>query len=132
MRHCLMYQGGFERNFPELTAGASSFQGTDGSQHAIPAVPSDVDGVCVGYMEKAGKKFTAVRVLKGGNDVVLQHDVLLDPSRHMSHTRRFAPEPTIVDDDAMATLLADIMAKNPDQKNDLAKIRSTFSVTGAH
>ena len=31
----------------------------------------------------------------------------------------------------MATLLADIMAKNPDQKMQLANARATFSVTGA-
>jgi hypothetical protein len=30
----------------------------------------------------------------------------------------------------MSTLLADIMAKNPDQRNELTAIRSSFSVTG--
>ena len=30
----------------------------------------------------------------------------------------------------MGVLLGDIMAKNPEQRNELAKIRSTFSVTG--
>jgi hypothetical protein len=30
----------------------------------------------------------------------------------------------------MAGLLGDIMAANPEQKNELAKIRSSFSVTG--
>ncbi|MEO7084858.1 MAG: hypothetical protein ABI085_11195 [Gemmatimonadaceae bacterium] len=130
MRHCLMYQGGFERNFSGLKAGATTFVGTDGSAHEIPAMPAEVDGVCVGYMEKAGKKFAAVRVQHGTGDVVLQHEVLLDPSRHMSHGKRFSPEPTIVDDEAMATLLADIMAKNVDQQKELAKIRSSFSITG--
>jgi hypothetical protein len=130
MRHCLMYQGGFERNFPALKPGSTSFQGTDGSAHNLHAVPSEVDGVCVGYMEKAGKKFAAVRVTHGKDDVVLQHEVLLDPSRHMSHGKRFSPEPTIIDDEAMATLLADIMAKNVDQQKEIAKIRSSFSITG--
>jgi hypothetical protein len=30
----------------------------------------------------------------------------------------------------MATLMADIMAKNPEQRDELSKIRSSFSVTG--
>jgi len=130
MRHCLIYQGGFERNFPNLKAGATSFTGTDGSEHPIGAVPAEVDGVRVSYMEKAGKKFAAVRVQQGSNDVVLKNELLLDPARHMGHGKRFSAEPTIVDDEAMGTLLGDIMAKNPEQRNELTKIRSSFSVTG--
>jgi hypothetical protein len=131
MRHCLVYHGGFERNFSKLAAGATTFEGTDGSAHPLPAIPPEVNGVRVHYMEKAGKKFAAVRVQSGKNDVVLQHELLLDPARHMGHGNRFSPEPTVVDDEIMATLLADIMAKNPEQRNELARIRSTFSVTGA-
>ena len=130
MRHCLIYNGGFERNFPKLSTGATTFEGTDGTAHPIPDAPSDVDGVRVYYMEKAGKKFAAVRVKNDKQDVVLQHELLLDPARHMGHGHRFAPEPTVVDDEAMATLLNDIMAKNPDQRNELAAIRSSFSITG--
>jgi hypothetical protein len=130
MRHCLMYHGGFERNFPKLSAGATSFDGTDGSAHPLPAIPKEVDGVCVWYMEKAGKKFAAVRVQQAKQDVVLKHELLLDPSRHMGYGKRFSPEPTIVDDEIMGTLMGDIMATNPEQKNDLTKIRATFSVTG--
>ena len=129
MRHCLMYQGGFERNFPSLKAGAKTFQGTDGGDHPIPAPPPEVDGVCFGYMEKAGKKFAAVRVQRGSDDVVLKNEVLIDQGRHMGFGQRFSPEPTIVDDEAAAALFGDIMAKNPDQRNELAKIRSSFSVT---
>lgn len=130
MRHCLMYHGGFERNFPKLTAGATSFEGTDGSSHPLPAVPSEVNGICVWYMERAGKKFAAVRVQQGKQDVVLKHELLLDPSRHMGYGKRFSPEPTIVDDEIMGTLMGDIMATNPEQKNELAKVRSSFSITG--
>jgi hypothetical protein len=130
MRHCLMYHGGFERNFPKLASGATTFEGTDGSPHPVQDAPSEVDGVRVGYMEKAGKKFAAVRVQHGKNDIVLQNELLLDPARHMGHGHRFSPDPTIVDDEAMSTLLGDIMAKNPDQRNELAQVRSSFSVTG--
>jgi hypothetical protein len=130
MRHCLIYYGGFERNFSNLKAGATTFQGTDGTEHQLAAVPPEVDGVRVSYMEKSGKKFAAVRVQQGKNDVVLQHELLLDPARHMGHGKRFSPEPTIIDDEPMATLLGDIMAKNPELRNELAKVRSSFSVTG--
>jgi hypothetical protein len=130
MRHCLMYQGGFERNFAKLKPGATTFEGTDGTQHPVPAAPPDVDGVCVGYMEKAGKKFAAVRVQRGKDDVILKNELRLDPGRHMGFGKRFSPEPTAVDDEMMATLLADIMEKNPEQRNELSKIRSSFSVTG--
>jgi len=69
-------------------------------------------------------------VQHGKDDVVLKNELLLDPSRHMGYGKRFSPEPTVVDDEIMGTLLGDIMAKNPEQRNELAKIRSSFSVTG--
>jgi hypothetical protein len=125
-----MYQGGFERNFAKLKPGATTFEGTDGTQHPVPAVPADVDGVCVGYMEKAGKKFAAVRVYRGKDDVVLKNELRLDPGRHMGFGKRFSAEPTMLDDEIMATLLADIMDKNPDQRKELSKLRSSFSITG--
>jgi hypothetical protein len=130
MRHCLVYHGGFERNFPNLQTGATTFQGTDGSEHRLADVPPEVDGVRVSYMEKSGKKFAAVRVQQGKNDIVLKHELLLEPARHMGHGKRFSPEPTVIDDEIMGTLLGDIMAKNPEQRNELAKVRSSFSVTG--
>jgi hypothetical protein len=132
MRHCLLYAGGFERNFPNLQPGATTFEGTDGEQHPLPAVPPDVDGVRVHYMEKSGKKFCAVRVQSGKNDIVLKHEVLLDPPSHMGHGKRFGPEPTVVESEVMAALLADIIDKNPDQKMQLANARASFSVTGKH
>jgi hypothetical protein len=131
MRHCLLYAGGFERNFPKLKAGATTFEGSDGETHPLPEVPADVDGVRVSYMEKPGKKFVAVRVQSGKNDIPLKNEVLLDPPTHMGYGKRFGPEPTVVDDEAMSVLLADIMSKNPDQKMQLANARASFSVTGA-
>jgi hypothetical protein len=130
MRHCLLYAGSFERNFPNLEPGATTFEGSDGESHTLPAVPSEVDGVRVSYMEKPGKKFCAVRVQSGKNDVVLKHEVLIDPPTHMGYGKRFGPEPTVVDDEAMAALLTDIMAKNPEQKMQLANARAAFSLTG--
>ena len=130
MHHCLLYAGGFERNFPNLKPGATTFEGTDGTSHELPAVPPEVNGVRVSYMEKPGKKFCAVRVQSGKNDIVLQHEVLLDPPTHMGYGKRFGHEPTVIEDEPMAALLTDIMAKNPDQKMQLANARASFSVTG--
>jgi len=130
MHHCLLYHGGFERNFSKLKAGDWSFQGSDDQRHSVTAPPSEVDGVRVGYMEKAGKKFAAVRVQKGVRDVILNHEVLLDPIRHLGPGNRFSPEPIVVGDVAMADLLADIMSRNPEQKSELTAIRGSFSLTG--
>ena len=132
MRHCLLYAGGFERNFPNLKPGATTFEGTDGSQHPLPTVPPDIDGVRVHYMEKPGKKFCAVRVQSGKNDIVLKNEVLLDPPSHMGHGKRFGPEPTPVESEVMANLLADVMEKNPEQKMQIANARASFSVSGKH
>jgi hypothetical protein len=130
MQHCLIYAGGFETNFPQLKPGATTFEGTDGTSHPLPEAPAEVDGVRVSYMEKPGKKFVAVRVQSGKNDIVLQNEVLLDPPTHMGHGKRFGPEATVIGDEPMAALLTDIMAKNPDQKMALANARAAFSVTG--
>lgn len=119
MRHGLMYQGGFEKNHDSLKPGASSFTGSDGSTHTIPAWPGDVDGVKVGYMEKSGKKFYAVRVQYESHDIVLDTPVLLDPNRHLGN-KRFSPEPTIITDKDAEILLDDLIAKNQEQKKELA------------
>jgi len=119
-----MYQGGFERNFSKLTPGTTTFEGTDGTAHQIPAWPAGADGVCIGYMEKAGKKFCAVRVVHGKTEVVLKDEVVLDAARHMGHGKRFGAAPTLVDDDAIViTLLEDIMKKNAAQGDALMPIR---------
>ena len=123
MFHALRYHGSFERNFPGLKPGAGTFVGTDGTEHPLPAWPAAVDGIRFGYMEKAGKKFAAVSVQDGQTDVVLAHEVLIDPARHMRLGQRFGPEPTIIDDEAALELLTDILQKNPDLRNQLAAVR---------
>ena len=119
MHHGLMYQGSFENNFESLRPGATSFRGTDGAEHRIPEWPKDVDGVKVSYMEKAGKKFYAVRVQFDGHDIVLQNPLLLDPMRHLGN-KRFAPEPITIGDELAETLLDDMIEKNPEQQKELA------------
>jgi hypothetical protein len=119
MQHGLMYQGSFEKNYSELEPGASAFRGTDGVEHQIPEWPNDVNGVKVGYMEKSGKKFYAVRVQFEGHDIILKNPVVLDPMRHLGN-KRFAPEPTTITDKMAETLLDDMIERNPEQQEELA------------
>jgi hypothetical protein len=119
MQHGLMYQGSFEQNYSGLQPGAKAFRGTDGAEHRIPEWPGDVNGVKIGYMEKAGKKFYAVRVQFEGHDIILKNPVLLDPMRHLGN-KRFAPEPTTITDPIAETLLDDLIEKNPEQQEELA------------
>jgi hypothetical protein len=114
-----MYQGSFENNYSGLRPGSNEFRGTDGSEHRIPEWPKDVNGVKIGYMEKSGKKFYAVRVQFEGTDIILQNPVLLDPMRHLGN-KRFAPEPTTINDTIAETLLDDMIERNPEQKDELA------------
>ena len=122
MRHVLMYHGGFERNHPELRSGARTFRGSDDSERPV-AWPPEADGVRVGYMEKPGKNFFAVRVLDAESDVVLGHEVLLDPPRHMGYGKRFSAEPTVIGDEVARVLLDDLIARNPEQRAELTAIR---------
>jgi hypothetical protein len=52
-----MYIGNFEKNFPNLTNATTSFVGSDGGMHPYHPWPSSANGLRIGYMEKAGKKF---------------------------------------------------------------------------
>lgn len=119
MRHGYMYGGAFETNHESLQPGTSSFRAHDGQEHALPPWPSDVDGIRVIYMEKAGKKFYAVRLLYEKYDLVLECPVAIDPMRHMGG-RRFAAAPTIVGDEQASALLDDIIRENPGEQPELA------------
>lgn len=123
MSHALMYHGGFESNFSRMKAGASTFLGSDGSERVLPGWPEEANGLRVGYMEKAGKRFVAVRVVDDKDDVMLEKELLIDPPSHMGYGNRFSPEPTIIEDDAAKRLLDDIIEKNPGQRDRLTAIR---------
>ncbi len=123
MRHALRYHGAFERNFEGLQPGARTFQGTEGGEHELPDWPRQADGLRVSYMEKAGKRFAAVRVEFGDHDVVLRNEVLIEPGRHMGFGQRFSPEPTEIGDEVARMLLDDIIARNPEQRAELERIR---------
>ena len=119
MRHAYMYNGAFELNHPNLRPGTTTYRTTDGDERPLPPWPDKVDGVHVGYMEKAGKKFYAVRLQYEEFDVVLENPVAIDPLRHLNN-QRFAPEPIYVGDDEASTMLDDIIRDNPDKHGDVA------------
>jgi hypothetical protein len=124
MKHALMYHGAFETNYPLLKPGATAFIGTDGQSHPLPAWPAEADGIRFGYMEKEGKKFFAVRVMDSKADLILPHEVRIDPDRHMGVNKRFGHEPTVVDDRPATDLLADILKGNHELRMQLADIRA--------
>ena len=118
-----MYHGAFESNFKRMKSGAKTFLGSDGSEHAIPEWPKEANGLRIGYMEKAGKKFVAVRVMHGKSDVMLENEMVISPPTHMGYGKRFSAEPTIIDDEPAQQLLKDIAKKNPNQRAELKAIR---------
>jgi hypothetical protein len=118
-----MYHGGFDLNHADLRPGARTFRGSDDTERVIPDWPASARGARIGYMEKAGKKFVAVRILDDEADIVLQHPVLLDPPRHMGYGKRFGAEPTRIEDDTARALLEDIIEANPEQRAELIALR---------
>jgi len=123
MFNAYMYHGAFEVNFPSLKLGTKTFKGTDGASHTLPAWPPGVDGVRVGYMEKAGKRFAAVRILDDKAEVVLKNEVLLDPAVHLGRGKRFSAEAVVVPNPPILLLLDDAIRKNPEQATDLEGIK---------
>jgi hypothetical protein len=119
MRHALVYHGSFELNYDALAPGTAAYTATDRSSRPLAAAPPSVDGIIVGYMERTGKKFSAVRVRFEDRDIVLRSPVALDPMRHLG-SRRFSPRPVIIQDDVASVLLDDIVSQNPEQQTDLA------------
>ena len=119
MRHGYMYNGAFETNYSALRPGTTTYTSTEGEVRQLRDWPEKVDGIRVGYMEKSGKKFYAVRVQYDDHDVVLENPVHIDPMRHMGN-RRFAADPTFVSDDEASVLLDDIIRDNPEKQPELA------------
>lgn len=127
-----MYVGSFESNFPKLTNSTDSFEGSDGNMHPYPAWPAAADGLRICYMEKAGKKFVAVRVADGTDDVVLGNELVLVPGEHFGFGARLSGEPTSVEDDiAIMKLLEDIAKKNVDQGPALLNMRARFKAAAS-
>ena len=119
MRHALVYHGSHELNYERLAPGSATYTATDGAERKLARVPATIDGLVVGYMERAGKKFSAVRLQFEDRDIILRNPVVLDPMRHMGN-RRFSPRPVEIQDDVASVLLDDIIAQNPSQQTELA------------
>ena len=119
MRHGLMYQGSFERNYASLTPGARSFVTSAGAEQALPEWPDAVDGVRFGYMERRGRKFLVVRLQFEEHDVVLRTPVVLDRMRHMGN-QRFGARPILLSDASASALLDDVIDCNANQRTEIA------------
>ena len=127
-----MYAGGFERNFPNLTNSSTAFEGTDGKLHNYAPWPESATGLRINYMEKHGKKFVAVRVADGINDVVLTNDLVLVPGEHFGFGVHLSGEPTLVEDSAaIMKLLEDILKKNVENSEELLLIRARLKAAMA-
>jgi hypothetical protein len=119
MIHALVYHGAFELNFDALKPGATTYVPSTRKPPSIAIAQPQVDGIVIGYMERAGKRFVAVRVRFEGRDVVLENPVVLDRIRHLGG-RRFSARPIQLTDDLVSGLMDDILAGNPGKESDLA------------
>jgi hypothetical protein len=119
MRHAIMYNGAFETNYSKLQPGSTTYYATEGDERTLPDWPEKIDGVRVGYMEKAGKKFFAVRIQYDNQDIILENPVALDPLRHLGN-KRFSAGPMVVSDDEASALLDDVIRENPEKQPELA------------
>jgi hypothetical protein len=122
MQHVIRYEGGYERNFGTLRSRGSDYEGEDGIRHTATPWPKG-DGVRFSFMEQPGKRFVAVRVQYGNEDVVLRHPVRLDPDRHLGG-KRFSAQPLTIDDGPAGALFGDILESNREQEKELRFIRS--------
>ncbi|MDQ3949091.1 MAG: hypothetical protein M3282_01985 [Gemmatimonadota bacterium] len=122
MQHVLRFEGGFERNFEALRAGGGEYEGDDGVRQQVVPWPAEADGLLFGFMEQRGKRFLAVRVRYGDEEVVLRHPVRLDPTRHLGG-RRFSATPILLGDESAGALFGDIVDLNPEQRPELTALR---------
>ena len=91
-----------------------------------------MDGIRVSYMEKAGKKFCAVRVADGQSDVVLANEMVLVPGEHFGFGTRLSGEPSVVSDNStIMKLLEDVIKKNHDTSDELMLIRTRLKAAAA-
>jgi hypothetical protein len=127
-----MYVGNFERNFPNLTNTSTTFLGSDGNAHPYPAWPASANGLRISFMEKAGKKFVAVRVADDTSDVVLVNELVLVPGEHFGFGVHLSGEPVNIEDNiAIMKLLEDIIKKNHDHSTELLEIRARFKAAAS-
>ena len=132
MRHALMYAGGFEKNFPKLTTATTSFEGSDGEQHAYAPWPEGVNGLRISFMEKAGKKFVVVRIADSSGDVVLHDEMVLVPGEHFGFGVHLHGTPTLVEDNiAIMTLLEDAIKRNVAHSDQLLQMRARLKAATA-
>ncbi len=118
MQHAFQYLGWFERSFEKLRPDVHTYWRADGTSGPVDEPPEDLDGIYFGFMQATKKRYFAVRVLYGSHDVVVTKPVVIDLPRH-SDGKSFAPQTTKCGDKSAKNLLADLIAENPEQTDDL-------------
>ena len=84
-------------------------------------------------MEKAGKKFVAVRVADSESDIVLHNEMVMVPGEHFGFGTHLSGEPTNIEDNvAIMKMLEDIIKKNMDLGDKLMEIRARFKAAAGH
>jgi hypothetical protein len=122
MQHVIRYEGSYERNFGTLRSRGNEYEGEDGGRHTAKPWHKG-EGVRFSFMEQPGKRFVAVRVQFGADDVVLRNPVRLDPDRHLGG-KRFSGQPVTIDDGPAGALFGDILESNREQEKELRAIRA--------
>jgi hypothetical protein len=121
LKNAIGYLGRFERSFGDLKPGVNEYLREDGSRGQVDERPQNVDGVFFGYMECDSKRFVAVRAEYEDDDIVLANPVPLQPQRH-TDGKSFGPNPSRFGDESAERLLIDMIAKTPDQAQQLKRI----------
>jgi hypothetical protein len=122
MQHAIRFEGSYERNFSKLQPDSDEYEGEDGRTCTAAPWPESVSGLRYGFMEQPGKRFVVVRVRYGDEEVLLQHPVRLDPSRHLGG-KRFSAQAIPIDDSSAGALLGDVLDANREQQAALSTIR---------
>lgn len=98
----------------------STYWRKDGSSGELEEVPDDLDGIYFGFMQTS-TGYLAVRVLYGSYDIVVNDPMPIEEPRH-SDGKSFGPQMTACGDRSARNLLADLIARNSLQADDLLSV----------
>lgn len=121
--HTIRYFGNFEQGFSKLTPATSTYFDRHGVEKPIGRCSEKVDGLQFRYMEKKSKAFVAVGVER----IVLHKEVPLVEERH-TDGKGFFSDPHFGDASALR-LLKDMIASNPELKEDLERLARDVRAT---
>jgi hypothetical protein len=83
-------------------------------------LPLEVDGIVLGYMDRAGRAFAVVRVLFDSHDLILERPTQLATARHLGRQRLSAT--TVLNDTQASLLIDDVIECNPSQVMEIGSL----------